>query len=471
MAVTFPANPADGDTVTFGSVIYTFRSTPAPGRWTAAGTSAAPGLQVQDLYSDTIVAGDLTAATARVTELFFTEGTGATLQINQQLRVGDITLAQDADGQPVPAGTTRGIFAVGDDLTVPLEDGSNPTGGIVTAGDLVAGSSERHLSWDESRGVLNLRGGSFTTSAGGSAGLSYVQGAPPEEAGVGSIFYRTSTDTYYIVLSDGSGGIIFRPFANGNPAGDLAFVGVNTSPNVANFPDTPTNTHNTSGTLDISSLNDDQWIIGYVIGAGGRGASGFNTFPNRAGGGGGGAGLIAVPKLVAGNNITYTVGNSPGVASTINFPNANISIPQANGAGGGNASAGDQSNASAGAGGGGSFYWPDTDQVFTGDPTATLAANNFSYAYSEPGNTSNTPNDNAHMWSSGVFNFSGNSGRVRTQTNAGLSGNAGNWGGSGGHVGSASTPTANIAGGSGRGADYLNTNIIGNGQARFWVGV
>ena len=102
------------------------------------------------------------------------------------------------------------------------------------------------------------------------------------------------------MLEDDNGGIFFRQFATGS--GDLFPSGVNTMPSVANFFGSPTNTYNTAATVDISHLNDDQWIIAYIIGGGGGGA--FSN-GSRSGGGGGGSTVVAYPKgRWAGNSLS-----------------------------------------------------------------------------------------------------------------------------------------------------------------------
>ena len=158
------------------------------------------------------------------------------------------------DGGRINTGViTGGDLTVNTTNFVPTSGSGFDLRSSTGGGSLTVGNTARYMLYDGTD--LILHGGAFQTSSGGTAGISYLQGAPPAEALPGSTFYRTTDDRYYIVLEDDNGNIFFRQFATGS--GDLFPSGVNTMPSVANFFGSPTNTYNTATSVNISHLNDE----------------------------------------------------------------------------------------------------------------------------------------------------------------------------------------------------------------------
>ena len=153
MALNFPANPTDGQTFTFASIEYTYNL--ATDRWFVVGGTGGggSGLTVADLVTgDLTVTGALEAAEAAIQQLFFIDATGGTLELSQQLQVGDLTISGTA--RPTSG---SGLLAVGADGQFGgTVDPMNPVG--TTVGDFAVGDVSQFLSWDNSEGELTIQG-------------------------------------------------------------------------------------------------------------------------------------------------------------------------------------------------------------------------------------------------------------------------------------------------------------------------
>jgi len=293
------------------------------------------------------------------------------------LKVGNIAINSDV------------IPVSGEGMAVVGANNAFTTG--TTAGDFVVGKTNNYLSWDTSDGELTIKGSIIQADDGSVAGLSYVQDVPPTTAPVGSIFYRTSTDKYYIVLLINNVRT-FREFGSGGSAAtDLLLSGSTVSPTITGIPGTPNVTFTSgTGTVDISSLDDDDWVIVYSVGGGGGGALATrqeNDGPGVSGsgtGGGGGATLSIASKYELGDTLTYSVGSGGSGAYVLSNPNqaaavatggaggastvtgaGNKDFLTAPGGGGGTGFSAGSGSGSGGIGGSSSFSWVDADFYYT----------------------------------------------------------------------------------------------------------
>jgi len=184
----------------------------------------------------------------------------------------------------------------------------------------------------------------------------------------------------------------FREFGGGGSAAtDLLLSGSTVSPTITGIPGTPTSTFTSgTGTVDISALDDDDWVVVYSVGGGGGGAGAFRDDNEIAGygkgsGGGGGATISIISKYELGDTLTYSVGAGGLKNSASTQPNQGIPTAQgqtgspstvtsgtgyknflsAPGGGGGTATGAGTGSGTGGAGGGSSFSWVDADFYYT----------------------------------------------------------------------------------------------------------
>lgn len=207
-----------------------------------------------------------------------------------------------------------------------------------------------------------------TIAAAGVGGATML--VTPSSLSAGSLFYRYDSNdpdntTLYNRLYISLGGGQYRLIVLAEVNQDILEVGTTATPSVTGVVSSPTTTYTSSGSVDISSLGNDDFIVIYAVGGGGGGAWGPST--GRGPGGGGGALIAAVPKLTAGSTVSFTVGsggakpsyntNAPaGGDTTISFSGSHPDLV-AKGGNGGTALSGSGSYGR-GFGGAGKFHWP-----------------------------------------------------------------------------------------------------------------
>ena len=285
-------------------------TTPAGG-----GGGGGGGLTVEDLVTgDLTVTGALEAAEAAIQQLFFLDATGSTLQLSQQLQVGDLVIGDDA--RPTSG---SGLLAVGSDGQT--GDPDNTTAGTTT-GDFAVGATDQYLSWDTSAGTLTIQGSISNLTQARLDGLAGAWHAITDDVSdlTNTDAFQEGAGLYRCVMVGGGGsgaGTVRWATATGGGAGGIALWTLDWDGSTALAFDAGTGGASRTGNGSGSAGGASTFSVGGSIRITTNGGGGGNVSNAAAtnGGTGGTAALTSSHSSIS--DTTFRSGGAGGAAGAM----------------------------------------------------------------------------------------------------------------------------------------------------------